>query len=170
MLQKIKTAFIHLLLFPIALVLIFEEWGWIPLISFFNRLAQAITVWQKIEEAITKLSPKVSLFILLIPMLTLMPLKILGFYYMDLGYITRGMSIVIISKVCGTAFFARLFSLTKPNLLKLRWFALYYPRWINWKNSLLAYARSSWPWRLAHALRAKAVDAYYFFLKMTSTL
>ncbi len=156
MFSRIKNLFIHLLLFPVALILIFEEWGWVPLAAFFNRLARTLALWRKLEVFVSHLSPKLSLLVLLIPMLTLLPMKFLGLYFIDLGHYASGVGVFIFSKVCGTAFFARLFTLTRPNLLKLAWFARFYPRWISWKNSLLTYFRSTWPWRMAHSIKQKA--------------
>lgn len=158
MFSKVKNFLGHLILFPVALVLIFEEWGWIPLTAFFTRIARTLALWQKIEVFISNLSPVCSLCILLVPMLTLMPMKFLGLYFVDMGHVASGVAIIVISKIFGTAIFARLFTIALPNLLKMRWFARFYPRWISWKNSLLRYVRSTWPWRLAHEIKVKALS------------
>jgi hypothetical protein len=155
---RIKNFLVHLLLFPIALILLFEEWGWVPLAAFFNNLAKTITLWRKGEKFVEQLSPRWSLIVLLVPMLTLLPMKFLGLYFIELGHVTSGVGVFLFSKVCGTAFFARLFNLTKPNLLKLGWFGRIYPRWIDWKNSVLQMVRSTWPWRFAYQLKVKASE------------
>jgi hypothetical protein len=151
--SRLKNFLIHLFLFPIALLLVFEEWGWIPLASFFNRLADTLALWKKIEQFISKLSPTFSFCFLLVPMLMLLPMKFLGLYFIDIGHVASGIAVFLFSKILGTAVFARIYTLTLPNLLKIKWFAKFYPRWIAWKNSLLIFVRSTWPWRMAHLLK-----------------
>lgn len=159
--SRIKTFLTHLILFPIALLLVFEEWGWVPLASFFNRLAKALAIWKKIEIFISKLSPTLSFVFLLVPMVMLLPMKFLGLYFIDIGHVISGVGVIIISKIFGTAIFARLYTLTLPNLLKIKWFAKFYPRWMSWKNSMLIFIRTTWPWRAAHLLKNKIRNAFY---------
>jgi hypothetical protein len=48
---------------------------------------------------------------------------------------------------------ARLFSLTRPALMQLAWFARVFTRWMNWKTRLLLQVRDSWPWRLGRIVK-----------------
>ena len=48
----------------------------------------------------------------------------------------------MIAKVIGTAFLARIFSLTKPTLLTIGWFNRAYLAVIGWKERLYAYVRA----------------------------
>ena len=57
------------------------------------------------------------------------------------------------AKLGGTALLAWLFQLIQPALLRLAWFARLYGRWSAWKAELLAWLRTSAPWRAARLLR-----------------
>jgi len=39
-------------------------------------------------------------------------------------------------------------------LMKLAWFARWYPRWKGWKDGLIEQVHQSAPWRLARAFKA----------------
>ena len=62
-------------------------------------------------------------------------------------------------KIGGTAVVARLFQLTQPALLQLRWFARWYPRWKTWKEAVLADIRHSAAWRAGQAIK-RSVKAW----------
>jgi hypothetical protein len=61
----------------------------------------------------------------------------------------------VAAKLVGTAVVARLFSLTRPALLQLAWFARFYARWTGWKQQLLAQVRASWAWRAGRRAKAR---------------
>jgi hypothetical protein len=52
------------------------------------------------------------------------------------------MWVFVIAKIIGTAFLARVFSLTKPALLTIGWFNRVYTAIIGWKERLYAYVRA----------------------------
>jgi hypothetical protein len=63
------------------------------------------------------------------------------------------LAVIVAAKVAGTAVVARLFTLTRPALLRLAWFAALHARWTAWKDALLAEVGATWPWRWARAVR-----------------
>lgn len=138
-----------------ALVLIFGEWGWVPLARAMDRLAR-LPVWAHLETLIRRLPPYAALGILLLPMLTLLPVKLLAVYWMARGYTVLGLLVVLAAKVVGTAVAARLFQLTQPALMQLAWFRRWYPRWLVWKNAVIAQVKNARPWRLAQAFARRA--------------
>lgn len=51
-----------------------------------------------------------------------------------------GMLVIVVTKIVNTAVVARLCTLTQPALMRLRWFALNYARWMRFKHAVLARA------------------------------
>jgi len=49
----------------------------------------------------------------------------------------------LLAKVVGTAVVARLFTLTQPALMQLRWFAWTHAHWMQLKHAVLERARAS---------------------------
>lgn len=130
----------------IAAVLLFEEWGWAPLAAAFARLAR-IPLWAWLEQKIRRLPPMWALLAFGVPMLLLLPVKLLALYLFGQGQATMGLFLLVAAKLGGTALLARLFQLTQPALMQLDWFARWYPRWMAWKERVLAEIRQSLVWR-----------------------
>ena len=136
----------------LALVLVFEEWGWEPLqraLAWVSRLPGL----RWVEARIRQLPPYGALAIFLLPTLLLLPVKLLALWLIGQGKVLAGSLVIITAKLAGTAIVARLFGLTKDTLMQLAWFARLYIRWTAWKEALLAQVRTSWPWRLGRVLK-----------------
>ncbi len=141
------------LFFPlIAALLLFEEWGWEPLAALFARLAH-LPLWAWLERKVTQLPPRWALLVFGVPMLALLPVKLLAIYLFGKGQATLGLILLLGAKIGGTAVVARLFQLTQPALLQLRWFAYWYPRWKSWKEAVLADIRRCAAWRAGQAIK-----------------
>ena len=138
-----------------ALVLLFEEWGWAPLAALFARIAR-LPLWAWVELKIAALPPVGALLVFGAPTLTLLPVKLLALYLFSHGKNGLGLTLLMSAKVGGTALMARLFHLTQPALMKIGWFAKWYPRWKAWKDALLEQVRQSALWRAARELKARA--------------
>ncbi len=145
----------YLLLYPFALILVFEEWGWEPLAAQFNRLSK-LPIWKHIEEGIVHIPSWGALIILGVPVLILLPVKLFGLFLFEKGHLLSGTVVIAGAKLFGTALFARLFDLTRPSLMKMKWFATWYPRWKSWKDRLLVKVRHSAPWKLAVVIKSRA--------------
>ncbi|MEO8014840.1 hypothetical protein [Polaromonas sp.] len=143
---------------PLALFLLFEEWGWEPLAACFAALGR-LPVWRQIERLIIRLPPWAALLAFGIPVLLLIPVKLLALFLLGKGHLGVGLGLVVSAKIAGTALAARLFQLTEPALMQLGWFARAYPPWKAWKDRMLRQVRVSWPWRLGRRMkhRTKAV-------------
>ncbi len=138
----------------LALLILFEEWGWEPL----QRLMAAIGAWpglRWIEGAIRRLPPYGALALFALPSLMLVPVKLGALWLIGHGQVLTGAVVIITAKIAGTAVVARLFTLTQPALMRLAWFAALHGRWTRWKGALLAHVRASGPWRAARALRRR---------------
>lgn len=141
-----------ILFVPLALILLFEEWGWEPLAALVAKLAR-LPIWSSLEKKITQLGPYASLLVFGVPMLCLLPVKIFALYLFSQNMTTQGVILLISAKLFGTAVAARLFQLTNPALMQLTWFARWYPRWLTWKNNLLAQVRATSLWRVLRKLK-----------------
>ena len=134
----------------LALVLIFEEWGWEPLARLMARLAK-LPLWARMEAFIVRLPPYGALVVFFVPALMLLPVKLLALYWISRGHAVLGILVVLSAKLLGTAAVARLFALTQPALMQLAWFANGYGRWKRWKDALIARVKHSPVWRASAA-------------------
>jgi len=148
-----RAFLLALLKWPLALVILFEEWGWEPL----QRLLARIGLWpgfRWIEGRVRALPPYAALALFALPALMLLPVKLAALWLIHQGRTMLGLAIIVIAKIVGTAIVARLFTLSQPALMQLGWFARLYTRWSSWKQTLLAWVRASSAWRAARALKA----------------
>jgi hypothetical protein len=108
-----------------VVVILFEEWLWEPLkrlMLAFSRLP----VIRQLAAFIGRLPPFAALVLYLVPILVLLPFKIAGLWLIGQGHSLLGISTFLGAKVVGTALLAWLFSLTKPALMQIGWFARAY--------------------------------------------
>jgi len=136
----------------LALIILFEEWGWLPLQRAMAWLGR-LPLLRQLEAGIRRLPPYAALALLLAPTLLLVPVKLLALWLIAQGRALLGLAVIMIAKLVGTAVLARIFMLSQPALMRLGWFARLYARWTAWKEGLLAWVRSSLLWRQARALR-----------------
>ncbi len=147
----------------IALLLIFEEWGWEPLsrlLKYWVRLPFWASMWVKIGKGIASLPPWAALFVLAAPTALLFPIKLGALYLMGHGQHMAGVTLLIAAKIVGTAILARLFDLTQPALMQLVWFAKWYPRWKVWKDGTMQRVRSSLVWAAGRKLKATSLHNF----------
>lgn len=137
-----------------ALILLFEEWGWEPLVAALGRLARW-KPWARFELWVAGLPPYGSLAVLAVPMATLTPIKFIALYLMAQGLYAWGMTVFIAAKLASTAFVARLFILTKPALMRIGWFAKAYDLVMPWQRAMFEMVRASWPWRYGRVVKMK---------------
>ena len=136
----------------LALVILFEEWGWEPLQRALTRIGQ-LPGLRWIERWIASLPPYAALAVFMLPTALLLPVKLLALWFIGRSWVVLGTLVIVVAKLVGTAVVARLFTLTRPALMTLPWFARFYARWSAWKTALLERVRASRPWRLARQMR-----------------
>ncbi|MDM0041159.1 hypothetical protein QTH89_03265 [Variovorax sp. J22G21] len=151
-LRSLLRAVLTALLVP---VLLFEEWGWAPLAALAAQLGR-LPLWAQLERKVAGLPPWGALLLFFAPVVALFPVKLLALYLFGRGHYTSGLVLLIGAKLAGTAVVARLFQLTLPALMQIPLFARWYPRWKDWKDSVLTAVRQSAPWRAVRALKAAA--------------
>jgi len=141
-----------LLQWLIALVVLFEEWGWDTLLRGMAWLAQWPPVgW--LERRIARLAPWPALLVFSVPGLMLLPVKLAALALMTRGHAILGLLVILAAKLLGTALVARIFHLTQPALMQLAWFARLHGRWSVWKGAALARVRASRIWRVGRWTR-----------------
>ena len=136
----------------LALILLFEEWGWRPLADALAWLAR-FKVWARAERAIASLPPYGALAALALPTSVLFPLKLLAVYLVAQGKLVAAGLLFVGAKIASTALIARLFMLTRPALMQLGWFASAYNWIMPWKDALFARIRASWAWRYGRMVK-----------------
>jgi hypothetical protein len=136
----------------IALIVLFEEWGWEPLARGMARLARLPLIgW--LERRIAGLPPGWALAVFLAPGLMLLPVKLAALALVSHGHVFTGISVIVLAKLLGTALVARIFQLTQPALMQLAWFARMRGRWTVWKEMAVARVRASRAWRVGRWIR-----------------
>ncbi len=149
----IRRAARTLFQWAVALLILFEEWGWEPLGRLLARLGRLPFV-AFVERRIAALPPWASLAAFGLPVIALLPVKIGALWLIAHGHGLYGLALIVMAKIIGTALMARLFTLTRPALMRLEWFARYFTRWTTWKEGVMAQVRASAAWRAIHAARA----------------
>jgi hypothetical protein len=87
----------------------------------------------RFERRVASLGPRWAFALLLVPALALLPVKIGALWLLALGRVAAGLAILLVAKIVGTAAVARLFVLTRPQLMRLPWFARARRRWAAWR-------------------------------------
>jgi hypothetical protein len=145
--------------FVIALLILFEEWGWEPLQALLGRIAGWLRL-VRVERWLATLPPYAALAVFAVPGLALLPLKLLAVGLVARGHALLGLLLIVGAKLVGTAVVARLFTLLKPALMRLAWFAHWHGRWLVWKAELLAQVRASAAWQAAAAMKRRLLRAF----------
>ena len=95
----------------------------------------------------------------LIPAAILLPFKLAAFWLIARGHGILGLEVFVIAKIVGTAFLARIFALTKPQLLTIGWFARLNAWFTGWRDRVYAYVKSLPAWLAAKAWIARVKDS-----------
>jgi hypothetical protein len=130
-----------LLAIPAALLLLFEEWIWDNFVRATAWVAR-LPIFRRLEALVQRLPPWAAVTAFVVPFLVLVPVKLAAFWLMGTGHLRTGIGIYVLGKVVGTAVLTRLFTLTKPALLRIGWFARLYAWFVAVRDRLYAYVRS----------------------------
>ncbi len=140
---------------PAALWIFLEEWLWDSMLAFTAWLGRVPPVrW--VENQLAKLPPYAALVAFVIPAAVLLPFKLAAFWLIAHGQAFLGGMVFITAKILGTAFLARIFSLTKNALMTIGWFALAYNTVMDWKQRIYAYVRAIPAYQRFRALLTEA--------------
>ena len=138
----------------LGLVILFEAWGWRPL----ARALGALSAWApvaRLECAIARLSPRAALVLFLVPVTLLLPVKGVAVWLLGSGRVVAGLAVLLAAKVVSTSLVARIFLLTRPQLMQLPWFARHYASWLDWQRACTRVLHRSTGWRMARVFRRR---------------
>jgi len=144
-----------LLLSLLAVFLLVEEWLWDSLTALGRILARWLRL-AKFEAWLGQTPPKTALLAFSIPLLIVTPINLLAFWLLAHGLLLQALLVEVFAKLLGTLLVARVFALTKPQLLTFKLFAKVYTAitgWLRWAHDRITQTRV---YRLAHQLKAQA--------------
>jgi hypothetical protein len=125
------------LLLALAIIFLFESWLWeitgrtvAWCLRNFPFQQQARDLVGRIEM----LSPVNTLWLFIIPVLVLLPLKFVALYMLAQGSIFSGILTIIFAKLAGFGVTSFLFTLCKPKLLQVRWVKWAYEHCLVWRH------------------------------------
>lgn len=130
-----------LLAIPAALLLLVEEWIWDNFVRATAWVAR-LPIFRRVEALVQRLPPWAAVTAFVVPFLVLLPVKVAAFWLMGTGHVRSGVAVYVVGKVVGTAVLTRLFTLTKPALLRIGWFARLYAWFVAVRDRLYGFVRS----------------------------
>ena len=141
-----------LLLSLLAILLIIEEWLW-DLLTTLGSLLTRLLHLQRLELWLTQTPPRIALLAFIVPLLIVTPINLLGLGLIGNGLFLKGVAVEIFAKFLGTILIARVFKLTKNQLLTFRWFAWGYNKILSWLDWAHYQVTSTTVYRLAKKLQ-----------------
>jgi hypothetical protein len=131
-----------------ALLLLLEQWTW----DIGARIAAAIARWpllRALEVRVRALRPYPALCVFALPVLLLLPVKLLALMAIARGFPVSGIAGFVLAKVGGAVVITRIYTLTLPSLLSLAWFARWHNHFAIVKDRWIALLRASHLYRRA---------------------
>jgi hypothetical protein len=125
-----------ILLSLLAIFLIIEEWLWDLLTAFGHSLAKLLNL-EPFEQWLSQTTAPMALVAFSIPILIVTPINLAAFGLLAKGLILQGILTEILAKLLGTLLVARVFALTKPQLLTFAFLRTIYTtitRWLQWAH------------------------------------
>lgn len=131
--QKLKRVLLSIL----AVVLIIEEWLW-DVLTYAGAHISRLLHLEAFDRWLVHCSPGMALLAFLIPIVLVAPINLLGLVLLWHGLFLRGLMVEIFAKLLGTLLLARVFKLTKSQLLTFRWLSYVYFKvlgWLTWAHT-----------------------------------
>ncbi|MFA5018003.1 MAG: hypothetical protein WC504_10690 [Methylobacter sp.] len=125
------------LLSLLAIFLIIEEWLWDLLTAFGRSLSRWLNL-QQFEQWLSQTTATMALVAFSIPILIVTPINLAAFGLLAKGLILQGILMEVLAKLLGTLLVARVFALTKPQLLTFTFLRITYTtvtRWLQWAHA-----------------------------------
>ena len=141
------------LVYLAAIFLLIEEWLWANGARAMRVLAQFPPL-HALEAGIVRLPPYWALAVFVLPAVLLFPVKLLALLAIARGHAFSGIGVIVAAKLGGAAAVARLYTLTRPTLLTLPWFARWHGRFMETKDRWIARLQATHAWRRTSRLSA----------------
>ena len=123
--HRLKRALTTPFILLAAFVLWFWEWLWEPLQRAMTWLGR-LPLLRQVDAWVAQAPRYIALALFVVPGVVLLPFKLAGLYFLAHGAPLLGVATFLAAKVVGTALLARIFTLTRPQLLQIVWFARCY--------------------------------------------
>ncbi len=144
--RALRHALGSLLVGAAALLFVVEEWLW-------DRLKQAMVAFsalpglRQLERWIARLPPAGAAVVFLLPTSLVLPIKLVALKLLLTGHALTGVAVIIAAKLLATALFARIYVLTQPALMRVRWFVAVHRTVLRWRRWVYAQIESHPAWR-----------------------
>jgi hypothetical protein len=109
-----------------------------PLIARVRR--RRMTFLARTRRRLQKISPYLSLAVLLVPVLLVEPLKLAAMFVAGSGHWLTGTGMIIGAYAVSLLFVERLFKVVKPKLMMLGWFAALWTRFVTFRSKVIPWA------------------------------
>ena len=159
----------------LALLFLLEAWLWehlAPIVAWIVARVPLRALKAHMAAAVDALPPTATLGVFLLPVIMLLPLKVLGLWMLAHGFWLGAVGVLALTKVVSLGVTAFVFDLTRPKLLQLAWFRQVYDliiRWLDWAHALVdpikleikrvarlfAPAKAGRTWRLLTRIRRR---------------
>ena len=129
-----------ILLSLLAIVLLLEEWLW-DVLNQSGRMIVQFLNWQRYEQWLIQCQPIQALWCFLVPLMLVTPINWLAIMLLARGLLWQGVMLEVAVKLFTTLIIARIFTLTKPQLLSyplLNWGYETISQWLRWAHRKLA--------------------------------
>jgi hypothetical protein len=128
----------HWLLRPLwvllALLFLLEAWLWDhlqPQVAWLVNLVPWGRLKDRLKRLIEALPPWAALFVFVVPLVVLLPLKFLEVFFLAKRQWLAAVLVLILAKLLGLGVTAFVFDATREKLLQMAWFARMYD-WFMW--------------------------------------
>ncbi len=125
-----------ILLAGLAILLIIEEWLWDGLNALGHKLIKSLRL-ESFECWLSQRTPYQALLAFSIPLMIVTPLNIIAISLLARGMILQGLLMEVLVKLLATLLVARVFALTKPQLLSFSFLHKLYltiTQWLKWAH------------------------------------
>jgi hypothetical protein len=147
LIAQLKPHLIRAFWFALALIFLVESWLWDNVKQWLRRLGLALGLErfdQWLAGVVAGLSPQKTLAVFALPLVAVLPLKILALSMLAHGQIVAGIGFIFLIKTLMLGVEAFLFDLCREKLLEMAWFGQFYSMVLDvraWASRLV------WPYR-----------------------
>src|SRR4051812_45717122 len=113
----------------LAVIFLIEAWLWDhlePIVAWFVALIPLRAFKHWLTELVDTLSPAMTLIVFIVPVILLLPLKLIGFWLLAHEYWVSATLTIIFAKFLGVGVAAFIFDVTRDKLLEMGWFETLY--------------------------------------------
>jgi hypothetical protein len=132
-----------------TLVFIVEEWLWDVLKAAMGVLGR-LPLLAQLESWISGLPPAGAAIFFVLPTSLALPVKLTALHMIAHGHFLEGGLVILAAKIVATALFARIYVLTQPALMQVRWFVAVRALVLRWRDWAYAQIAAHPLWQAMH--------------------